>query len=94
MRHDPPVFGVVIVEKVGSGSAVFSWDQGSGCNNKNMLFGLSQGSLKLYCYFEISFHTVFHGISLVFGFMNGQLASHAINSRPTKWMRSLIKLKI
>ena len=38
-----------------------------------MLFGLLQGSLKLYsCYFEISFHTVFHGISLVFGFMNGQ----------------------
>ena len=37
-----------------------------------MLFRLCQGSLKLYCYFEICFHIVFHGISLVFGLMKGQ----------------------
>ena len=40
--------------------------------NHNALFRLLRGFLKLYCYFEILFHRVFHGISQVFGLMKGQ----------------------
>ena len=55
------------------------WDRDQQCchgiRDQAVTIKITKYSIRAFtgiCYFEISFHTVFHGISLVFGFMNGQ----------------------